>query len=148
MLHNNMFVDDIHALFVHHGVTSRNGGPTASPSVTSLPWGLLRLPRRRPCRPSMNSAVSHERVSYPSSAFTVSRRSFACVPRTPPLEFVTPFCYSSLLRSLVLRCLGGTHGSTLLSPFRYARVRRTVVSWVEPPHVHELKWKANLCKKR
>ena len=32
-------------------------------------------------------------------------------------------------------------------PFRYGRVRRTVVSRVEPPHVRELKSQPNLSKK-
>ena len=91
-----------------------NEGPMARPSVTTPASRLVMLPGgRTPSPPLMKAAVSLGRSSRPCSVFTASQRSFAHVPRTPPLESVTASCYGSLLRSLVLPCLCDTHGSTL-----------------------------------
>ena len=78
------------------------------PRENGAPTGL-----RRPSL-LMKVTMSHGHNSFPCSAFTMSQQSFACVPRKAPLEFVTPPCYGFLLRSLVLRCFCGTHGSTLM----------------------------------
>ena len=94
MLHKEVFVYDCDAILFHYGVTSRNWGANGRPICDPPPpSGLLRLASgRRPCPPSMKAAVSCGCSSHPSSAFTVSRWSFARVPHTPPLEFVTALC--------------------------------------------------------
>ena len=122
MLHNKVFVDDTFALFVHRGVTSQKRGASGYCIPDHPPSGLLRSPSgRRPCPTSMKAGVSRGRISYPSFPFTMSRRSFACVPRTPPLIFVTAFCYGSLLRSPVPLWYSSKYVG--VRAYKYGRVR-------------------------
>ena len=75
-----------------------------------------------------------------------------------PLEFCTCATYSTLgiCDGILLWLLIKEPSFTVplryswkyvgVRPFRYGRVRRIVVSWVEPPHVRELKSQANPSK--
>ena len=150
MLHNKVFVDDGDAIFVHQGVTSQKWGANGKPIRDYPPIAVGEVTQWKETLSAINEG---RRVTW------MHFLSFLRIHRVTA-EFCTCATYSTLgiCDGILLWLLVKDPGFTLplryswkyvgVRPFRYGRVRRTVVSWVEPPHVRELKSQANPSKKK
>ena len=149
MLNNKVFVDDGDALFFHQGVSSRKRRANGKAIRDYPPIEVADVTRWKETFAAINEG---RRVTWAHFL------SLLCIHRVTA-EFCTCATYSTLGISdgILLWLLVKEPGFTVplrytwkcvgVRPFRYGRVRRTVASHVEPPHVREFKSQASPDKK-
>ena len=149
MLHNKVFVDDGDAIFVHRGVTPRKRGANGKPIRDYPP---IAVGEGTQWKVTLSAVNEGRRVTRMHFLFSLHIHLVTAELSRCATHSTLGICDGILLWLLVkepgltvpLRYSWWYVG---VRPFRYGRVRRTVVSRVEPPHVCELTSQANPSKK-